>query len=63
MKFKVGDLVVGNHKSRYPITREGWRGKVSHVCADGYHIYVKALPGHPGSDTEFLVGSRYFDLL
>ena len=63
MKFKVGDHVVGNKKSGYPTTKQGWRGEVVEVL-DRYSIRVKALPGYEGGDeTKFSVAVKCFDLI
>ena len=61
MKFKVGDRVVGNEKSRYTTTRTGWCGEV--VYADERVIHVKALPGHVGGDLSYPVNPECFDLI
>lgn len=36
MKFKVGDIVVGNQfaNDKYNVTTEGWQGKVTQVNAN-----------------------------
>ena len=47
-KFKVGEIVVGNHKAnRYGITTEGWIGEVT-------RILDKPVEGH-GCDTGHMV--------
>lgn len=35
MKFKVGDKVIGNHPSRYGITKLGWKGVVVNIHNNG----------------------------
>lgn len=62
MKFKVGDHVVGNKKSWYSITKQGWRGEVVEVISENI-IRVKALPGHEGGVTKFPVTAECFDLI
>ncbi len=56
-KFKVGDRVVGNHETKYSITRKGWIGEV--VKIDGGRIYV----GNGIDPTPYLVEEKYFDLV
>lgn len=34
-KFKVGDMVIGNHPTKYGITNTGWIGKVTKVNSGG----------------------------
>ena len=61
-KFKVGDKVVGNSKTKgvYVITKEGWRGVVTRVNSDDI-ITVKGPDGE-GSLINFDVRGECFDL-
>lgn len=56
-KFKIGDIVVGNHDNRYNITRKGWVGEVINV--DGEIMCVKETDG---TETHYEVEQKYFDL-
>ena len=61
-KFKVGDMVVGNHPHRYTVTNLGWKGVVRKVCSDGY-MDVKG-EGNPKWNSLFVsLDPKYFDLL
>jgi hypothetical protein len=59
MKFKVGDMVVGNHPTRYGITSEGWIGKVVYVYMDGR---IRVRGEWNGDSRYFVVYPQYFDL-
>lgn len=61
MKFNIGDIVIGNDKNRYGITKKGWIGKV--VGHDGTingeeAIIVTEIEG----GIPLIVESKYFDL-
>lgn len=59
--FKVGDMVVGNDKDRYNVTRKGWTGKVISVSG-GEYITVEGTANSSGRG-QFDVESQYFDLV
>ena len=56
-KFKVGDMVIGNHPTRYGVTREGWIGRVTRVASNGL-FFAKGEEGVEFDDLE----PRYFNL-
>lgn len=59
MKFKVGDMVIGNHPTRYGITKKGWVGKVTRVYdSSRIRVHGEGI----GCMVEFDVESKYFDL-
>lgn len=63
-KFKIGDKIVGNKKAnaRYNVTREGWRGIVTHVYPSGMiEAKGEGLFGH--TLTPFKLDPKYFDLV
>jgi hypothetical protein len=61
-KFNVGDKVIGNHPTRYGMTKLGWKGVVVKVDKDGY-ITVKG-EGNPTWNQEFDgLEPKYFDLV
>lgn len=62
MKFKVGDHVIGNKKSFYGITKEGWQGVVTKVI-DNKIIEVCADPSKPLANATFEVRVECFDLV
>lgn len=45
-KFKVGDHVVGNTSANfvYNITKQGWKGVVTHVSADYFSAIKEGVP-------------------
>ena len=57
-KFKVGDKVIGNHPTRYGITKKGWIGEVQQVRPNSIYVYGKATECTMG----FWVDPQYFDL-
>lgn len=57
-KFKVGDMVIGNHPTRYGITNTGWIGKVTKVGRNTITVYGKGI----GCVMNFTVDPKYFDL-
>lgn len=60
-KFRVGDKVIGNAKSEYSITKEGWRGTVVYVHTDGY-IGVVGKGPFSEKDKFFRLNPDCFDL-
>lgn len=58
-KFKVGDKIIGTAEAskHYGITKEGWRGTVTNIDADGT-IEVRAR----NNGDSFWVASEYFKL-
>lgn len=64
LKFKVGDIIVGNENNEYILTHEGVKCQVTEVLdeSDGYDdIEVVILDDE--DYTEFQVCSEYFDLV
>lgn len=57
-KFKVGDIVVGNEKSKYRKTIEGWKGRVISVIGE-HLIEVQEFYG----SKSYTVYSHCFDLV
>lgn len=59
-EFHVGDWVIGNARANcYGVTREGWIGEITEVCANG-RIRVKARGG--SSEYNGIVFAERFDL-
>lgn len=61
MKFKVGDIVVGNSKAdvRYGITCTGWKGKVFEITKNRIGVESAEYTG----DAFFCVDPSCFDLV
>lgn len=60
-KFKIGDIVVGNHDNRYVITRKGWVGEVISIDESGETMCVKETDGTE-TPYPYEVEQKYFDL-
>ena len=62
MKFKIGDMVIGNDPDRYTYTNEGWVGEVKKVHSDG-RIDVYGKRGRFNDYMTFTyLEPQYFDL-
>lgn len=61
MKFKVGDIVVGNQfaNDKYNVTREGWQGKVIEIKTNSF----RAVDIGKDDTDSFGLEYKYFDLL
>lgn len=56
-KFNVGDMVIGNHPTRYGITNKGWIGKVTAVRESSIQVYGNGI----ACKMHFWVDPQYFD--
>jgi hypothetical protein len=62
-KFKVSDVVVGNHPDKYYITTKGWKGEVTKVCEHSNEMRVRPIKKDEiHGFSEWQVDISYFDL-
>lgn len=65
MKFKKGDIIIGNDKNRYGITRCGVKCTVRNNESEygKINVVVGEYKKIPFYETDFTVESKYFDLV
>lgn len=61
MKFKVGDMVIDNHPTRYEFTNKGWIGKVTKINETNGFMTVLGVGNALFNDEFNCLDPKYFD--
>lgn len=61
MKFKVGDMVIGNHPTRYVFTNKGWVGKVTKINDTNGFMTVVGVGNASFNHAYDCLDPKYFD--